>query len=90
MILKNQILRAVTTPQTIHYIIDMVIVRLKTERDKKVQKLLNMFKLPSVNNLQGYQTKPNPALTGGSATMATVMDLKLKAVNELLKWIRLG
>jgi hypothetical protein len=47
-----------------------------------------MFKLSFVTS-QSHQANPRPELIGGS--IATAMNsseaLKLKAVNELLKWI---
>ena len=66
----------------------MVIVRLKTERDSKMNELLR-FTLPSVDYTKGYQPKPRPELNGGSAamTMNSTEPVRLKAVNELLKWI---
>jgi len=68
----------------------MTIVRLKTlERDRKVNEPLNMFKLPCVDYSKGYQSKPSPELTGGSAATMTTLDAqRLKAVNELRRWTR--
>lgn len=64
----------------------MAIVRLKTlDRDRKVNELLKSFGLPHVDYPTGYQAKPNPQLTGGSAA-----DARVHAVNELRKWIRLS
>ena len=64
--------------------LDMGIVRLKTlERDRKVNELLKSFELPHIDYPNGYQAKPNPQLTGGSAA-----DARLHAVNELRKWVR--
>lgn len=63
----------------------MTIVRLKTlERDTKVRELLNMFKLPSVDYSKGYESKPRPELTGGSASNS-FEAYKIMAVQELLK-----
>jgi hypothetical protein len=45
----------------------MAIVRLKTERDRKVNELLKSFGLPHIDYSQGYQTKPRPELVGASA-----------------------
>jgi hypothetical protein len=64
----------------------MTIVRLKTEKDRMVNELLKSFGLPHIDYPNGYQTKPNPQLTGGSAAM--VNDPGLKAVNELFRWTR--
>jgi hypothetical protein len=64
----------------------MAIVRLKaSERDKKVNDLLNMFKLPLTSS-QGYQAKPRPELMGGSAANEA---LRLQAVNQLRRWIEI-
>jgi len=66
----------------------MAIVRLKTfERDKKVNELLNMFKLPCVDYSKGYQAKPRTELTGGSAVNSTEAN-RLNAVNGLLRMTR--
>ena len=61
------------------------IVRLKT-RDQKVNELLNMFKLPCVDYSKGYQAKPRPELTGGSASGTEVAGLH--AINEIRRWYR--
>ena len=62
----------------------MAIVRLKTlERNRAVNELLKTFGMPHIDYPKGYQAKPNPQLTGGSAAGA-----RLNAVNELRKWIR--
>jgi len=66
----------------------MPIVRLKTLRDRKVNELLNMFKLPSVDYSKGYHAKPRTELTGGSAMNSSTEEYRLKAVNELLRWTR--
>jgi hypothetical protein len=71
----------------------MTIVRLKTDRDRKVNELLKSFGLPRIEYPKGYQTKPRPELVGGSAS-TTAMNptdpeaLGLKAVNDLLRWTR--
>jgi ribonuclease HII len=67
----------------------MAIVRLKMERDRKVNELLNMFKLPCVDYSKGYQAKPRTELTGGSA-MNSTEAVRLHAVNELRRWIKLS
>lgn len=68
----------------------MAIVRLKTERDRKVNELLKSFRLPHIDYPKGYQTKPRPELVGGAAAaMNPAEALELKAVNELFKWTRL-
>ncbi len=51
-----------------------------------VKGLMQMFGLPSVDYTKGYQAKPRPELIGASAT---VEDPKLKAVNELRRWMKL-
>jgi hypothetical protein len=67
----------------------MPIVRLKTERDRKVNELLKSFGLPHIDYPNGYEAKPRPELVGGSASaMNPTEALGLKAVNELLRWIR--
>jgi hypothetical protein len=67
----------------------MAIVRLKTERDRKVNELFKTFGLPHIEDPKGYQAKPRPELVGGSAwAMNPTEVLGLKAVNELLRWIR--
>jgi hypothetical protein len=59
----------------------MVIVRLKTlYRDKTMKELLKSFGLPRIESPKGYQVKPNPELTGGSA-MNAIEALGHKAVN---------
>jgi len=58
----------------------MAKIILKT-KDQKVNELMNMFKLPSVDYTKGYQAKPRSELTGGSAS-------GLHAVNELRRWAR--
>ena len=65
----------------------MAIVRLKT-KDQKVNELLNMFKLPSVDYTKGYQAKPRTELTGGSASCSEAV--RLHAVNELRRWTRVS
>jgi hypothetical protein len=45
----------------------MAIVRLKTERDRKVNELFKTFGLPHIEDPKGYQAKPRPELVGGSA-----------------------
>ena len=65
----------------------MTIVRLKTNRDHKVNELLSMFNLPH------YQAKPSVGLVGGSAAAVgsnanPTEATRLKAVNELLRWTR--
>ncbi len=63
-----------------YFILDVPIVRLKTlNRDKQVSDLLNMFGLPSIDYTKGYQSKPRPELTGGSAI---IEDRKLKAIKR--------
>ena len=64
----------------------MAKIILKT-RDQKVNELLNMFKLPSVDYSNGYQAKPRSELTGGSA-INTVEATRLNAVNDLLRMSR--
>lgn len=67
----------------------MPIVRLKTERDKKVKELLKTFGLPRIDYPKGYQAKPRDELTGGSASGINPTEaLGLKAVNELFRWTR--
>jgi hypothetical protein len=44
----------------------MAKITLKT-KGQKVNELLDMFKLPSVDYTNGYQPKPRPELTGGAA-----------------------
>ena len=51
-----------------------------------VKGLMQMFGLASVDYTKGYQAKPRPELIGASAT---VEDPKLKAVNELRRWMKL-
>ena len=67
----------------------MAIVRLKAERDRKINELLKTFGLPRIDYPKGYQAKPRPELTGGSAATSPTEALGLKAVNELLRWTRL-
>ena len=64
----------------------MGIVRLKT-KEQKVNELLDMLKLPSVDYTKGYQAKPRSELTGGSA-ISTVEATRLNAVNGLLRMTR--
>jgi hypothetical protein len=46
----------------------MTIVRLNTlDRDRKINDLLGIFNLAHVDYSKGYQAKPRPELTGGSA-----------------------
>jgi hypothetical protein len=46
----------------------MNIVRLNTlDRDRKINDLLGIFNLAHVDYSKGYQAKPGPELTGGSA-----------------------
>ena len=67
----------------------MAIVRLKTERDRKVNELLKSFGLPHIDYSQGYQTKPRPELVGASTSAMNPTEvLGLRAVNELLRWTR--
>jgi ABC-type proline/glycine betaine transport system ATPase subunit len=68
-----------------HNILGVPIVRLKTKQ-QKVNELLNMFKLPSVDYTKGYQAKPRPELTGGSASGKDAAGLQ--AINELRRWYR--
>ena len=63
----------------------MKIGRLKTERDNKVKELFEMFKLPTVDYTKGYQAKPRPELTGGSAMNTSP---GLHAINEMCRWYR--
>lgn len=67
----------------------MAIVRLKTERDRKVNELLKAFRLPHIEYPNGYQSKPRPEPVGGSAAINLTEALRLKAVNQLIKWTRL-
>ena len=64
----------------------MARLTLKT-KDQKVNELLNMFKLPSIDYSKGYQAKPRTELTGGSA-ISTVEATRLNAVNGLLRMTR--
>lgn len=48
-----------------------------------------MFGFSHIDYPKGYQAKPRPELTGGSAVMNPIEALRLKAVNELLSWTRL-
>jgi hypothetical protein len=67
----------------------MAIVRLKTERDRKVNEPLKSFGLSHIDYSQGYQTKPRPELVGASASAMNPTEvLGLRAVNELLRWTR--
>jgi hypothetical protein len=68
-----------------HNILDVPIVRLKT-KEQKVKELFDMFKLPTVDYTKGYQPKPRPELTGGSASGKDAAGLR--AINELRKWYR--
>jgi hypothetical protein len=62
----------------------MGIVRLKTlENNRKINELLR-FTLPSVDYTKGYQPKPRPELTGGSA-MNSIEVYNINAVRELLQ-----
>jgi hypothetical protein len=66
-----------------------VVVRLKTfYPDQKVNELFEMFKLPCVDYSKGYQPDPRPELTGASTTMTGQEAYRLKAVNELRRWMR--
>ena len=60
----------------------MAKIILKT-KEQRVNELMNMFKLPSVDYSKGYQAKPRAELTGGSSTCSG-----LHAVNEIRKWYR--
>ncbi len=51
-----------------------------------VKGLMQMFGLTSVDYSKGYQAKPRPELIGASAA---VDDPKLKAVNELRRWMKI-
>jgi hypothetical protein len=64
----------------------MAKITLKT-KDQKISELLNMFKLPSVDYTRGYQTKPRAELVGASASGTEAV--RLHAVNELCRWMRL-
>ena len=68
-----------------HDILGVPIVRLKT-KEQKVKELFDMFKLPTVDYTKGYQPKPRPELTGGSAS--TKEAATLHAVKELLRWTK--
>ena len=57
-------------------------------KDQRVNELLNMFKLPTVDYSKGYQAKPRPELTGGSASGTEAV--RLHAVNELRRWTRVS
>jgi hypothetical protein len=62
------------------------IVRLKTlENNRKINELISRFTfaLPPVST-KGYESKPRPELTGGSAINGTEA-YKIMAVQELLK-----
>ena len=62
----------------------MAIVRLKNfENNRRINELLR-FTLPSVDYTKGYQAKPRPELTGGSAPVSPEEAYRLKAVNEFL------
>ena len=63
----------------------MAKIILKT-KDQKVNELLNMFKLPSVDYSKGYQAKPRSELVGASASGTEAVGLH--AVNELRRWAR--
>ena len=63
----------------------MAKIILKT-RDQKINELMNMFKLPSVDYSKGYQTKPRTELVGGSAVC--IEATSLNAVNGLLRMTR--
>ena len=69
----------------------MAIIRLKTERDRKVNELLKTFGLPRIEYPKGYQTKPRDELVGASVSASAMNPtevLKLKAVNGLLRMAR--
>jgi hypothetical protein len=66
----------------------MTIVRLKTDRDRKVNELLKSFGLPRIDYPNGYQAKPRPELVGASEATNPTEALGLRAVNELLRWTR--
>ena len=68
----------------------MAIVRLKPlERNRAVSELLKTFGMQNIDYPKGYQTKPRPELTGGSAAAVNPTEaLRLKAVNGLLKMAR--
>lgn len=66
----------------------MAIVRLKTERDRKVNELFKTFGLPHIEDPKGYQAKPRPELVGASEATNPTEALGLRAVNELLRWTR--
>ena len=55
------------------------------KNNRRINELLR-FTLPSVDYTKGYQAKPRPELTGGSAPVSPEEAYRLKAVNELLRW----
>ena len=56
----------------------MPIVRLKTlENNRRINELLR-FTLPSVDYTKGYQPKPRPELTGGSAMILRTEATRLR------------
>jgi hypothetical protein len=66
----------------------MTIVRLKTDRDRKVNELLKTFGLPGIEYPNGEEAKPSPELVGASEATNPTEALGLRAVNELLRWTR--
>jgi hypothetical protein len=61
----------------------MAKIILKT-RQQRINELLR-FTLPSIDYTKGYQPKPRPELTGGSAAaINSVEAYNIKAVQELL------
>jgi hypothetical protein len=64
----------------------MAKITLKT-KDQRVNELLDMFKLPTVDYTKGYQAKPRSELVGASASGTEAV--RLHAVNELRRWMRL-
>jgi hypothetical protein len=71
-----------------HDILGVPIVRLKT-KEQKVKELFDMFKLPTVDYSNGYQAKPRAKLVGASASASGTEAVRLHAVNELRRWMRL-
>ena len=64
----------------------MAIVNLKRYRDQKVTELFDMFKLPCAI---AAAPRPRPEVVGGSAAgYNDVESQRLKAVNELRRWMR--
>ena len=64
----------------------MARLTLKTKEQKRGE-LLSMFNLPSVDDTKGYQAKPRTELVGASASGTEAV--RLQAVNELRRWMRL-